>query len=62
MSFKENCLSAKASKRSPGMEDRPLCEKPINTENAPRNLVESHAKLLAKYVNSGSPPTVQVTL
>jgi len=44
------------------MEDRPLCEKPINTENAPRNLIESHAKLLAKYVNSGSPPTVQVTL
>lgn len=30
----------------------PLSERVLNTESAPKNLIESHAKLYSKYVNT----------
>lgn len=40
------------SRKDTRNKDHPLGERVLNTESAPKNLIESHAKLYAKYVNS----------
>ena len=62
MSFKEQQETTKENmarssqhrslKNSESRKDLPLGERVLNTESAPRNLIESHAKLFSKYVNS----------
>lgn len=42
----------KVAKSSEVKREAPFTEKNLNTEFAPKNMLESHSKLYAKYVNS----------